>query len=73
MKTAVIGEGDAESIVYNCALLDLARHYGSTTRMQTLTAKTKGASWVSIQASKCDRSSGINDTGLSGRDIAGRR
>jgi transposase len=28
MKTAVIGEGQREGIVYNRALIDLARHYG---------------------------------------------
>ena len=28
MKTAVIGEGETEGIVYNRALVDLARHYG---------------------------------------------
>jgi transposase len=28
MKTAVIGEGQTEGIVYNRALIDLARHYG---------------------------------------------
>lgn len=28
MKTAVIGEGQMEGIVYNRALVDLARHYG---------------------------------------------
>lgn len=28
MKTAITGEGQAEGIAYNCALVALARHYG---------------------------------------------
>jgi len=43
MKTAVIGEGQTEGIVYNRALLDLARHYGFHPRAcQPYRAKTKG-------------------------------
>ncbi|OLP56364.1 integrase [Rhizobium rhizosphaerae] len=43
MKTAVIGEGQTEGIVYNRALLDLARHYGFHPRAcQPYCAKTKG-------------------------------
>jgi transposase len=43
MKTAVIGEGDAGGIVYNRALLDLARHYGFHPRAcKPYRAKTKG-------------------------------
>ena len=44
MKTAVIGEGDAGGIVYNRALLDLARHYGFHPRAcKPYRAKTKGS------------------------------
>ncbi len=43
MKTAVIGEGQTEGIVYNRALVDLARHYGFHPRAcQPYRAKTKG-------------------------------
>lgn len=43
MKTAVIGEGQTEGIVYNRALIDLARHYGFHPRAcQPYRAKTKG-------------------------------
>jgi transposase len=43
MKTAVIGEGDTGGIVYNRALIDLARHYGFHPRAcQPYRAKTKG-------------------------------
>ena len=42
MKTAVIGEGQTEGIVYNRALVDLARHYGFHPRAcQPYRAKTK--------------------------------
>jgi transposase len=43
MKTAVTGEGDRGGIVYNRALIDLARHYGFHPRAcQPYRAKTKG-------------------------------
>ena len=43
MKTAVIGEGDTGGIVYNRALVDLARHYGFHPKAcQPYRAKTKG-------------------------------
>jgi transposase len=43
MKTAVIGEGDAGTIVYNRALVDLARYYGFHPRAcRPYRAKTKG-------------------------------
>ena len=43
MKTAVIGEGDRGGIVYNRALIDLARHYGFHPKAcQPYRAKTKG-------------------------------
>ncbi len=43
MKTAVIGEGQSEGIVYNRALIDLARHYGFHPRAcKPYRAKTKG-------------------------------
>jgi len=43
MKTAVTGEGDLNGIVYNRALIDLARHYGFHPRAcQPYRAKTKG-------------------------------
>lgn len=43
MKTAVIGEGETEGIVYNRALVDLARHYGFHPRAcRPYRAKTKG-------------------------------
>ena len=43
MKTAVTGEGDQGGIVYNRALIDLARHYGFHPRAcQPYRAKTKG-------------------------------
>ncbi|WP_313534097.1 MULTISPECIES: IS21 family transposase [Brucella] len=43
MKTAVIGEGQSEGIIYNRALVDLARHYGFHPRAcQPYRAKTKG-------------------------------
>ena len=43
MKTAVIGEGEAGGIVYNRALVDLARHYGFHPKAcQPYRAKTKG-------------------------------
>jgi transposase len=43
MKTAVIGEGQTEGIVYNRALVDLARHYGFHPRAcKPYRAKTKG-------------------------------
>jgi transposase len=43
MKTAVTGEGDEGGIVYNRALIDLARHYGFHPRAcQAYRAKTKG-------------------------------
>jgi hypothetical protein len=43
MKTAVIGEGQTEGIVYNRSLVDLARHYGFHPRAcQPYRAKTKG-------------------------------
>lgn len=43
MKTAVIGEGQTEGIVYNRAMIDLARHYGFHPRArQPYRAKTKG-------------------------------
>jgi transposase len=43
MKTAVIGEGQTEGIVYNRALVDLARHYGFHPRAcRAYRAKTKG-------------------------------
>jgi hypothetical protein len=43
MKTAVIGEGQTEGIVYNCALIDLARHYGFHPKAcKPYRAKTKG-------------------------------
>lgn len=43
MKTAVIGEGEAGGIVYNRALVDLARHYGFHPKAcQPHRAKTKG-------------------------------
>ncbi|GES53732.1 IS21 family transposase [Rhizobium dioscoreae] len=43
MKTAVIGEGQTEGIVYNRALIDLARHYGFHPKAcKPYRAKTKG-------------------------------
>ena len=43
MKTAVIGEGETGGIVYNRALVDLARHYGFHPKAcQPYRAKTKG-------------------------------
>ena len=43
MKTAVTGDGDDGGIVYNRALIDLARHYGFHPRAcQAYRAKTKG-------------------------------
>lgn len=43
MKTAVIGEGQTEGIVYNRALIDLARHYGFHPRAcRPYRARTKG-------------------------------
>lgn len=43
MKTAVIGEGDGEGIVYNRSLIDLARHFGFHPRAcRPYRAKTKG-------------------------------
>jgi hypothetical protein len=43
MKTAVIGEADTGGIVYNRALVDLARHYGFHPRAcRPYRAKTKG-------------------------------
>ena len=43
MKTAVTGENDERGIVYNRALIDLARHYGFHPRAcQPYRAKTKG-------------------------------
>jgi transposase len=43
MKTAVTGEGDRDGIVYNRALIDLARHYGFYPKAcQPYRAKTKG-------------------------------
>lgn len=43
MKTAVIGEGQREGIVYNRALIDLARHYGFHPKAcKPYHAKTKG-------------------------------
>ena len=43
MKTAVIGEGDTDGIVYDRALFDLARHYGFHPRAcKPYRAKTKG-------------------------------
>ncbi|HTK34460.1 MAG TPA: IS21 family transposase, partial [Caulobacteraceae bacterium] len=43
MKTVVTGEGDQGGIVYNRALIDLARHYGFHPRAcQPYRAKTKG-------------------------------
>jgi transposase len=43
MKTAVIGEGQTEGIVYNRSLVDLARHYGFHPKAcQPYRAKTKG-------------------------------
>jgi len=43
MKTAVIGEGETGGIVYNRALVDLARHYGFHPRAcKPYRAKTKG-------------------------------
>src|SRR6202034_4436898 len=43
MKTAVTGEGDRDGIVYNRALIDLARHYGFHPKAcQPYRAKTKG-------------------------------
>lgn len=43
MKTAVIGEGETEGIVYNRALVDLARHYGFHPKAcRPYRAKTKG-------------------------------
>jgi len=43
MNTAVIGEGETEGIVYNRALVDLARHYGFHPRAcRPYRAKTKG-------------------------------
>ncbi|OWK25729.1 hypothetical protein AJ87_07160 [Rhizobium yanglingense] len=43
MKTAVIGEGETGGIVYNRALLDLARHYGFYPKAcKPYRAKTKG-------------------------------
>ncbi|WGF90218.1 IS21 family transposase [Marinivivus vitaminiproducens] len=43
MKTAVIGEGETGGIVYNRALVDLARHYGFHPKAcRPYRAKTKG-------------------------------
>ncbi len=43
MKTAVTGEGDADGIVYNRSLIDLARHFGFHPRAcKPYRAKTKG-------------------------------
>ena len=43
MKTAVTGEGDQDGIIYNRALIDLARHYSFHPRAcQPYRAKTKG-------------------------------
>lgn len=43
MKTAVIGEADTGGIVYNRALIDLARHYGFHPKAcRPYRAKTKG-------------------------------
>ena len=43
MKTAVTGEGDADGIVYNRSLVDLARHFGFHPRAcRPYRAKTKG-------------------------------
>lgn len=43
MKTAVTGEGDADGIVYNRSLVDLARHFGFHPRAcKPYRAKTKG-------------------------------
>ena len=43
MKTAVIGDGEHDGIVYNRALIDLARHYGFHPKAcQPYRAKTKG-------------------------------
>ncbi len=43
MKTAVIGEGDTGGIIYNRALIDLARHYGFHPKAcRAYRAKTKG-------------------------------
>lgn len=43
MKTAVIRDGERDGIVYNRALIDLARHYGFIPRAcQPYRAKTKG-------------------------------
>ncbi len=43
MKTAVTGAGDEDGIVYNRALIDLARHYGFHPRAcRPYRAKTKG-------------------------------
>lgn len=43
MKTAVIGEGETGGIVYNRALLDLARHYGFHPKAcKAYRAKSKG-------------------------------
>ena len=43
MKTAVTGEGDDGGIIYNLALIDLARHYGFHPKAcKAYRAKTKG-------------------------------
>lgn len=43
IKTAVTGEGDADGIIYNRRLIDLARHFGFHPRAcQPYRAKTKG-------------------------------
>ena len=43
MKTAVIRDGERDGIVYNRALIDLARHYGFLPKAcQPYRAKTKG-------------------------------
>ncbi len=43
MKTAVTGAGDAEGIIYNRSLIDLARHFGFHPRAcRPYRAKTKG-------------------------------
>ncbi|ASP89516.1 IS21 family transposase (plasmid) [Sinorhizobium meliloti] len=43
MKTAVIGEGETDGIIYNRALVDLARHYGFHPKAcRPYRAKTKG-------------------------------
>jgi transposase len=43
MKTAVTGEGETGGIIYNAALIDLARHYGFHPRAcKAYRAKTKG-------------------------------